>query len=304
MNIHQLRCAVTVARLGSQTRAAEALYMSQPNLSKALKDLEQASGVHIFNRTGSGMTPTRQGEAFLERARALLQQMDAMDAIYQGQNRSAARLNVSVPRAGYITRALASFVNAADLHGGVEISVREGGAYEVMHDVVSREADIGIVRYNMAQQNKMLGELAEQGLHYILYWSFTHAAVMSQLHPLARQAQLQRGQLLPYVEVLNGDMPSPVELDASSLEALKEPRRQIRAYERASQLELLSRCPSTYLWDSPVPEDMLKRFGLVQLRSEEAAQPYQDALVYIKGYSMSRWEQAFYDAVHRETERL
>ena len=51
MNIHQLRCAVTVARLGSQTRAAEELYMSQPNLSKALKDLEQTCGFRIFTRT-------------------------------------------------------------------------------------------------------------------------------------------------------------------------------------------------------------------------------------------------------------
>ena len=51
MNIHQLRCAVTVARLGSQTRAAEELYMSQTNLSKALKDLEQTCGFRIFTRT-------------------------------------------------------------------------------------------------------------------------------------------------------------------------------------------------------------------------------------------------------------
>ena len=61
MNIHQLRCAVTVARLGSQTRAAEELYMSQPNLSKALKHLEQTCGFRIFTRTGPGMAPTRRG---------------------------------------------------------------------------------------------------------------------------------------------------------------------------------------------------------------------------------------------------
>ena len=85
MNIHQLRCAVTVARLGSQTRAAEELYMSQPNLSKALKDLEQTCGFRIFTRTGTGMAPTRRGEEFLEHARDVLEKLDLMDAIYQGQ---------------------------------------------------------------------------------------------------------------------------------------------------------------------------------------------------------------------------
>ena len=78
MNIHQLRCAVTVARLGSQTRAAEELYMSQPNLSKALKDLEQTCGFRIFTRTGTGMAPTRRGEEFLEHARAVLEELDLM----------------------------------------------------------------------------------------------------------------------------------------------------------------------------------------------------------------------------------
>ena len=84
MNIHQLRCAVTVARLGSQTRAAEALYMSQPNLSKALKELEQACGFRIFTRTGTGMVPTPRGEELLSHARAVLERLDAMDSIYRG----------------------------------------------------------------------------------------------------------------------------------------------------------------------------------------------------------------------------
>ena len=90
MNIHQLRCAVTVARLGSQTRAAEALYMSQPNLSKALKELEQACGFRIFTRTGTGMVPTPRGEELLSHARAVLERLDAMDSIYQGSGRRAA----------------------------------------------------------------------------------------------------------------------------------------------------------------------------------------------------------------------
>lgn len=111
MNIHQLRCAVTVARLGSQTRAAEELYMSQPNLSKALKDLEQTCGFRIFTRTGTGMAPTRRGEEFLEHARDVLEKLDLMDAIYQGQDRRSANLSVAVCGAGYLTRALCAFLD-------------------------------------------------------------------------------------------------------------------------------------------------------------------------------------------------
>ena len=126
MNIHHLRCAVTVARLGSQTRAAEELYMSQPNLSKALKDLEQTCGFRIFTRTGTGMAPTRRGEEFLEHARAVLEKLDLMDAIYQGQDRRSASLNVAVCGAGYLRRALCAFLDETNPSEGLEINMREG----------------------------------------------------------------------------------------------------------------------------------------------------------------------------------
>ena len=147
MNIHQLRCAVTVARLGSQTRAAEELYMSQPNLSKALKDLEQTCGFRIFTRTGTGMAPTRRGEEFLEHARAVLEKLDLMDAIYQGQDRRSANLSVAVCGAGYLTRALCAFLDETNPAEGLEINMREGRVEEVVRAVLDREAEIGVIRY-------------------------------------------------------------------------------------------------------------------------------------------------------------
>ena len=165
MNIHQLRCAVTVARLGSQTRAAEELYMSQPNLSKALKDLEQTCGFRIFTRTGTGMAPTRRGEEFLEHARAVLEKLDLMDAIYQGQDRRSANLSVAVCGAGYLTRALCAFLDETNPAEGLEINMREGRVEEVVRAVLDREAEIGVIRYAVDRQNRVLAALGEQGLH-------------------------------------------------------------------------------------------------------------------------------------------
>ena len=302
MNIHQLRCAVTVARLGSQTRAAEALYMSQPNLSKALKELEQTCGFRIFARTGTGMTPTQKGEEFLNRARAVLEQMDAIDAIYQGHSKTTADLSLAAPHAGYISCALADCANALNAKDGLEMNIQEAGTAEVIRRVLSREADIGIVRYPVAQQNRVLGELAEQGLHYILYWTFRHVAVMSRRHPLAREKCVDQARLAPYIEIVQGDMPSPVQPDLST--AVMEPRRIIRMDGRGSCMALLERSPNTYLWSSPAPKELLERHGLVQLESSDAGGNYQDALIFIKGYAMSRWEQAFYDHLRQVIERL
>ncbi len=73
MNILYLKYAVTVARCGSITGAAEQLYMNQPNLSKAIKELETSLNITIFQRTSTGVIPTAQGQEFLDAARQILQ---------------------------------------------------------------------------------------------------------------------------------------------------------------------------------------------------------------------------------------
>ena len=299
MNIHQLRCAVTVARLGSQTRAAEELYMSQPNLSKALNDLEQTCGFRIFTRTGTGMAPTRRGEEFLEHARAVLEKLDLMDAIYQGQDRRSASLNVAVCGAGYLTRALCAFLDETNPSEGLEINMREGRVEEVVRAVLDREAEIGVIRYAVDRQNRVLAALAEQGLHYLLHWTFRHVAVMSRRHPLAGEERLEKARLAPYAEVtLAAELP-PVQAE---LQTPQQPRRRARIWDQATRLELVSRSRTAYLWSPPMPKELLERYGLTQLPVEDMPE-YQDALIYPRGYHMSRWEQAFYDLARREAQR-
>ena len=62
MNTTALRYVVEVNRVRSITKAAQNLYMGQPNLSRAIKDLESELGITIFKRTAKGVTPTPRGE--------------------------------------------------------------------------------------------------------------------------------------------------------------------------------------------------------------------------------------------------
>ena len=78
MNILHLKYAVETAKAGSLSKAAEALYMNQPNLSRAIKELEGSLGVTLFERSARGMVPTPQGGVFLRYAKAILQQVDSL----------------------------------------------------------------------------------------------------------------------------------------------------------------------------------------------------------------------------------
>jgi molybdenum-dependent DNA-binding transcriptional regulator ModE len=82
MNIIHLRYAVEIAKTKSISKAAENLYMGQPNLSRAIRELEEGLGIIIFNRTSKGISITPDGEEFLQYAKRILSQLDEMEELY------------------------------------------------------------------------------------------------------------------------------------------------------------------------------------------------------------------------------
>ena len=81
MNLLHLKYAVEVEKTGSINKAAENLYMNQPNLSRAIKELENSIGITIFERSARGMSITAEGEEFLRYAKKIISQVDEIEAI-------------------------------------------------------------------------------------------------------------------------------------------------------------------------------------------------------------------------------
>ena len=102
MNIIQFKYAIEVERTGSISQAAENLYMAQPNLSKAIRELEENLGFTVFERTSRGVVPTRRGVEFLKLARGVLLQVEQMEALRDDQSGNVQRLSLSMPRGSYI----------------------------------------------------------------------------------------------------------------------------------------------------------------------------------------------------------
>ena len=112
MNTLHFKYAVEVERCGSITKAAENLYMAQPNLSKSIKELEDTLGFQIFARTSRGVVPTARGREFLVYARGILNQLQAMEALSQRHDDATQRFSLSMPRAGYIADCFSALVDS------------------------------------------------------------------------------------------------------------------------------------------------------------------------------------------------
>ena len=109
MNILHLKYATEIAKTKSISKAAENLFMGQPNLSRAIKELEEHIGITIFKRTSKGISVTDDGEEFLRYARRIIAQVEQVEDIYINGKRKVQQFSLSVPRAAYICEAFADF---------------------------------------------------------------------------------------------------------------------------------------------------------------------------------------------------
>lgn len=294
MNVLHLKYAVEVAKAGSISKAAEALYMNQPNLSRAIKELETSLGITIFGRSAKGMYVTPEGEEFLEHAKKILQQIDEMEAFYKAGVPAQQRFSLSAPRASYISEAFVQFSKGLTKERA-EIYYKETNAMRVVNNVLSGDFKLGILRYAACYDKYFKGMLEEKGLAHELVTEFHYVLAMSREHPLAEKEEIAFADLRPYIEIAHADPYVPsVPLAMVKKEELPDDMdRRIFVFERASQFELLSQNHETFMWLSPVPQTLLDRYGLVERVCRENQKQYKDVLTYRKDYRLTELDRAF-----------
>ena len=327
MNLTHLRYMVEVERLGSITKAASALYMGQPNLSKAIKEMEREVGIPIFKRSAKGVvatvidsgvdvvivaTPpvfrpvhfqyaTEKGKQFLQYAKAILVQMDKMESLYKDNGENAVNFSLLLPRASYITHAFTCFVNKLGTNVELDAKIRETNSMEAINAVVECEYNMGIIRYPVAYESFFMSMIEEKNLKYHNVWEFDYVLITSENSQLAKEKEINETVLDKYIEVLHGDniVPNISATYQKKNAELNNHSRHIYVYERGSQFDILSACPDSFMWVSPLPKEILKRYGLVQRVCHSFKKTNKDVLIYQSNYRLSHADQMFLDELER-----
>ncbi len=294
MNILHMKYAVEVAKQGSLNKAAEALMIAQPNISRSIKELEASLGITIFQRSAKGMTLTPDGEEFIDYARDILHRIDKMEQAYRDGSHKKRKFSISVPRACYISAALTEF--SKDLgESDVEIYYKETNSKKTINKLLVNEYKLGIIRYAESYDKYYKNMFEEKGLVAELVAEFSYVLIMSRNNPLATKETITYKDLAPYIEIAHADPYVPT-LSMSKVFREELPDnigQRIFVFERASQFELLSDNPKTFMWISPASQQMLDRYGLVQRICEGNKKLYKDVLIYHKGYKLTRLDKAF-----------
>lgn len=294
MNILHMKYAVEVARLGSLNKAAETLLIAQPNISRSIKELEADLGITIFNRSAKGMVLTPEGEEFISYAQSILRQIDEVEMLYKQGSPKKQKFSISVPRACYISDAFAKFSKSIS-EDPAEIFYKETNSQRTIQNVLNNDYKLGIIRYAENYDKFFKSMLEEKGLAYEMIAEFSYVLIMNRENPLALKSEISFDDLPPYIEIAHAD-PYVPSLPLSVVKKDELPDnidRRIFIFERASQFDLLSENPDTFMWVSPASQKVLDRYGLVQKKCVDNKKTYKDILIYREGYKQSNLDRQF-----------
>ena len=237
MTLQQLKYVITIAETGSLGKAAEALYVSQPSLSGALRELEKELGMTLFTRTSKGMVLTAEGDRFLPYARAVEGQVQNLMEEFDRTERRRASFAVSTQHYSFAVKAFVEMTQRADV-AEYELAIRETRTQEVIRDVSTLRSEIGVIYLNDSNRKPLLKLLDQEGLVFHSLIECGAFVYLWREHPLAGRDSVSLEDLRPYpcLAFEQGDAPFYF---AEELMSTEKYSRLIHCCDRATVLNLM-----------------------------------------------------------------
>ena len=238
MTLTQCKYAVTVAEAGSMNEAARLLFISQPSLSAAIRELEDETGTELFLRTNRGIALTPEGEEFIGYARMLLEQYQLMESKYIVKEKTKKKFSVSMQ---HYTFAVSAFVELVKQFGmdEYEFAVHETKTYDVIDDVKNFRSEIGILYVNDFNQKVLYKLFRDCGLEFHELLRCGIYVYLWKGHPLANRKLISLEDLREY-PCLSFDQGAHGSFYfAEEVLSTYEYKRIIKANDRATLLNLM-----------------------------------------------------------------
>lgn len=294
MNLIHMKYAVEISRQGSLNKAADALFIAQPNLSRSIKELENELGISIFTRTSKGMELTPEGSKFIGYAKKILRSIDEVENMYKTGAPENQHFSISVPRATYISDAFARFTSSLS-DSPANIFYKETNSQRAIKNILEVDYKLGILRYAANYDSYFKSLFEEKKLSAEVVAEFTYGLVVSKNSPLTEKKTIHYEDLKDFIEIAHAD-PYVPSLSLSEVKKEELPdniSRRIFVFERGSELEILSENPNTFMWVSPFTKKMLERYDLVQLKCPDNTRLYRDVLIHKNDYVLTDLDKMF-----------
>lgn len=238
MTLTQLQYVVAIADSKSMNKAASDLFVSQPALSGAIKELEEELSIQLFTRTNKGIVVTIEGEEFLSYARQMIElQTMIEDRFSYKENKK--KFSVSMQHYSFAVDAFIELANKYSMNE-YELAVHETKTYEVIENVKNYRSELGILYVNDFNQKAMNKIFQESELEFVPLFDCGVCVYLAASHPLAKKKMIQFDELADYpcLSFEQGDKNSFY--FAEEVLSTLEYRQIIKTDDRATMLNLMT----------------------------------------------------------------
>lgn len=206
MRIQQLEYLEKIAETGSINEAAKQLFISQPSLSQAMKELEKEYGVQLFYRSKVGITLTDEGREFINYSRMILDQVNLLDGRFKQDTARKRTFSVSAQHYAFVVHAFVELVKKIG-KDEYHFTLRETITQNVLDDVQTFRSEIGVIYLNDFNQTVLRRLIAEKDLEFVPLFDAKPHVFVGRDNPLTKKTKITLADLAdyPYLSYEQGD---------------------------------------------------------------------------------------------------
>lgn len=243
MTLQQLKYAAAVADTHNITEASRRVFVSQPSLTAAIRELETEMGIVIFSRSNKGVTITNEGDEFLSYARQVLEQASLLEDRFKNSSGGENGNTIFSVSCQHYSFAVNAFVDVIREFGGGEynFTLRETQTHEIIEDVAHLKSEIGVLYLSGRNENVILKLIKKNNLHFESLFTAPLHVFLSNKNPLAKKKKIKLTDLAayPYLTYEQGDFNSFYFSEEPLTEIDFECPKNIQVRDRATLFNLL-----------------------------------------------------------------
>lgn len=255
MTLTQLRYVIEVCRVHSMNEAAKNLYISQPSLSAAIRELEDELGIEIFIRTNRGVSLTPDGEEFLGYARQVIDQYSLIENRYVRKESQKVKFSVAMQ---HYTFAVDAFVTLVKEYGmdDYDFAVYETKTNDVINYVKNFKSEVGVLYLNDFNRQVLTKILRENDLEFHRLFDCHIYVYLAKTNPLAKKDLIKVEDLMEYPCLAFDQGGTNSFYLAEELMSTAEYKKIIHACDRATLLNLFRGLNGFTLCSGIICEDL------------------------------------------------
>ncbi len=238
MTLQQIYYVITVSETGSLSRASELLYLSQPSLTSAIKELEKELGIIIFHRSGRGVSLTNDGLEFISYARQLYQQYDRVMEKYGKTGNLKKKSGISTQHYSFAVKSFVELAKKFDMEK-YEFAFRETKTKEVIEDVSTLRSEIGILYLSDFNRTVIMKLLNTNQLEFHRLIDCDAYVYLWKGHPLADHTSISFEELKEYPCLAFEQGDSSSFYLSEEILSTNEYSKMIKVNDRATMLNLM-----------------------------------------------------------------